>query len=85
MEKLPKILRSLEGDQALKVQSCEGRFTIIDLKTIHGVIELHKKNLDDDEQDIKSLIMTGWGVLKTTHPLFELEDLLYPLEKEIYD
>jgi hypothetical protein len=75
----PRLVKSLDGDHALKVRTVRGRVALIDIKCIGGVIE-PSETMEDFTEGCESVVMTSWGGVCTNHKIADLEEILYPFE-----
>jgi hypothetical protein len=75
-KKIPpaELIKNLDGDSAVRLRLNDNRIALVDTRTVVGLISPSK----DDDINVRSLLITSWGVLHTGHTINELEDLLYP-------
>ena len=74
---LPKIVKNMDGDSAIKIQLVSGRVALVDLRCVLGI--------SDPTDQGKSVLMTSWGTMNTRHSLSELEGILYPFDSQEFN
>lgn len=78
MEKLPRLVKNLDGEIALRVEAGVGRKGTFDLRSIFGILEMDKE--EKEQYECESVLMTSWGSIKILHPAEVIVDLLYPFD-----